>query len=144
MGNHRYLLILQGLLLCLRPLFYCTGGVLIVLSRFSLPSSTGFIVPTEYDIHMAGDSRLRRLIGNVYRIGLGGEGVLRTEGREQETQKMLEAAYEGGIRYFDSDLLTRTVNDITAVSGISTRTGKLSPSRPANRHREMRKAHRQT
>jgi aryl-alcohol dehydrogenase-like predicted oxidoreductase len=83
--------------------------VLIVLSRFSLPSSTGFIVPTEYDIHMAGDSRLRRLIGNVYRIGLGGEGVLRTEGREQETQKMLEAAYEGGIRYFDSDLLTRTV-----------------------------------
>jgi aryl-alcohol dehydrogenase-like predicted oxidoreductase len=81
--------------------FYCTG-VLIASSRFSLPSSRGFIVPTEYDIHMAGNSRLRRLIGKVYRIGLGGEGVLRTEGREQEAQKMLEAAYESGIRYFDS------------------------------------------
>jgi len=51
---------------------------------------------------MAGDSRLRRLIGNASRIGLGGEGVLRTEGRNQEAQKMLEAAYERGIRYFDS------------------------------------------
>ena len=76
--------------------------MLIVSYRFSLPSSTGFIVPTEYDIHMAGDSRLRRLIGNVYRIGVGGEGVLRTEGRDNEAQKMLEAAYENGIRYFDS------------------------------------------
>ncbi len=36
------------------------------------------------------------------RIGLGGEGVLRTEGREQEAQAMLGAAYENGIRYFDS------------------------------------------
>ena len=51
---------------------------------------------------MAGDSRLRRLIGNAYRIGLGGEGLLRTEGRGQEAQKMLVAAYGSGIRYFDS------------------------------------------
>jgi len=76
--------------------FLSSGGC------FSLTSSTGFIVPTEYGIHMAGNSRLRRLIGNAYRIGLGGEGVLRTEGRDQEARKMLEAAYGSGIRYFDS------------------------------------------
>ena len=36
------------------------------------------------------------------RIGLGGEGVLRTYGREHEAQAMLEAAYQNGIRYYDS------------------------------------------
>jgi aryl-alcohol dehydrogenase-like predicted oxidoreductase len=51
---------------------------------------------------MAGDSRLRKLTGNTYRTGLGGEGVLRTEGRYEEARKMLEAAYRSGIRYFDS------------------------------------------
>jgi len=51
---------------------------------------------------MAGDSRLRRLTGNAYRIGLGGEGVLRTGRRAPEALAMLEAAYENGIRYFDS------------------------------------------
>ena len=48
------------------------------------------------------ESRLRRLIGSPARIGLGGEGVLRTEGREQEAAAVLEAAYGAGIRYFDS------------------------------------------
>ncbi len=51
---------------------------------------------------MAGNSRLRTLIGSPFRIGLGGEGVLRTNGREQEARAMLEAAYASGIRYFDS------------------------------------------
>jgi aryl-alcohol dehydrogenase-like predicted oxidoreductase len=52
---------------------------------------------------MAGNtSRLRTLIGTPLRVGLGGEGILRTEGREQEAQAMLEAAYTSGIRYFDS------------------------------------------
>jgi aryl-alcohol dehydrogenase-like predicted oxidoreductase len=51
---------------------------------------------------MAGNSRLRTLIGNQERIGLGGEGVLRTEGRRQEALAMLTAAYEAGIRYYDS------------------------------------------
>ena len=51
---------------------------------------------------MAGDSRLRKLIGSRQRIGLGGEGVLRTEGRRDEAIAMLTAAYEGGIRYYDS------------------------------------------
>ena len=51
---------------------------------------------------MGGTSRLRNLMGIPDRIGLGGEGVLRTEGREQDAQAMLAAAYESGIRYFDS------------------------------------------
>jgi len=51
---------------------------------------------------MAGNSRLRKLTGSSYPIGLGGEGVLRTEGREHEALMMLEEAYESGIRYFDS------------------------------------------
>ncbi len=51
---------------------------------------------------MARESRLRPLIGNPARVGLGGEGVLRTEGKDREAQEMLSAAYESGIRYFDS------------------------------------------
>ena len=53
-------------------------------------------------IIMAGNSRLRKLTGSKERIGLGGEGVLRTEGRRQEALAMLTAAYEAGIRYYDS------------------------------------------
>ena len=53
-------------------------------------------------IIMAGNSRLRKLTGGSYRIGLGGEGVLRTEGREHEALIMLREAYDSGIRYFDS------------------------------------------
>jgi aryl-alcohol dehydrogenase-like predicted oxidoreductase len=51
---------------------------------------------------MTVDSRLRKLLGNGHRIGLGGEGVLRTEGREKEALAVLNAAYESGIRYYDS------------------------------------------
>ena len=51
---------------------------------------------------MAGNNGLRKLIGNQERIGLGGEGVLRTEGREQDALAMLNAAFEAGIRYYDS------------------------------------------
>jgi aryl-alcohol dehydrogenase-like predicted oxidoreductase len=51
---------------------------------------------------MAGGSRLRSLIGSPARVGLGGEGVLRTEGKDREAQEVLSAAYESGIRYFDS------------------------------------------
>jgi aryl-alcohol dehydrogenase-like predicted oxidoreductase len=53
-------------------------------------------------ITMAGNSRLRALVGSPSRIGLGGEGVLRTTGREREAHTMLEAAYNNGIRYYDS------------------------------------------
>jgi len=49
-----------------------------------------------------GSSRLRSLVGGTSRVGLGGEGVLRTEGREEDAGAMLGAAYESGIRYFDS------------------------------------------
>ena len=51
---------------------------------------------------MAGKSRLRSIIGSPARVGLGGEGVLRTEGKDREAETLLSAAYEGGIRYFDS------------------------------------------
>ncbi len=53
-------------------------------------------------IIMGRESRLRSLIGSPARIGLGGEGVLRTVGKDQEVQAVLSAAYESGIRYFDS------------------------------------------
>ena len=42
------------------------------------------------------------LVGGTSRVGLGGEGVLRTEGKDREAGAMLSAAYESGIRYFDS------------------------------------------
>jgi aryl-alcohol dehydrogenase-like predicted oxidoreductase len=51
---------------------------------------------------MAGNSRLRTLIGSPLRVGLGGEGILRTEGREEEALAMLEEAFRSGIRYYDS------------------------------------------
>ena len=51
---------------------------------------------------MPAKSRLRNLIGVSSRVGLGGEGILRTEGRAREAQEMLIGAYEGGIRYYDS------------------------------------------
>ena len=47
-------------------------------------------------------SRLMSLVGSPSRIGLGGEGILRTDGKEREAEAVLSAAYEGGIRYFDS------------------------------------------
>jgi aryl-alcohol dehydrogenase-like predicted oxidoreductase len=53
-------------------------------------------------IIMSSKSRLRTLMGRADRVGLGGEGVLRTEGRGPEAHAMLEGAYESGIRYFDS------------------------------------------
>lgn len=38
----------------------------------------------------------------VTRLGLGGEGVLRTFGYEAEAQAVIAAAFAGGIRYFES------------------------------------------
>jgi aryl-alcohol dehydrogenase-like predicted oxidoreductase len=51
---------------------------------------------------MAKDSRLRKMLGHGMRTGLGGEGVLRTEGRGAEALAVLEAAFRNGIRYYDS------------------------------------------
>jgi aryl-alcohol dehydrogenase-like predicted oxidoreductase len=39
---------------------------------------------------------------SVTRVGLGGEGVLRTHGREQEASKVIEKAMELGIGYYDT------------------------------------------
>ena len=47
-----------------------------------------------------------RIFGNtqqkVTRTGLGGEGVLRTHGRNRETREVILAAIDQGINYFDS------------------------------------------
>ncbi len=51
---------------------------------------------------MAAISRLRSLLGDGSRIGLGGEGVLRTEGRREAALAMLSAAWDSGIRYYDT------------------------------------------
>jgi aryl-alcohol dehydrogenase-like predicted oxidoreductase len=51
---------------------------------------------------MAVNSRLRAALGSDLRVGLGGEGVLRTEGREKEALSVLDAAFGSGIRYFDT------------------------------------------
>jgi len=36
------------------------------------------------------------------RVGLGGEGILRTTGQANQSQAVIKAAYEQGISYFDS------------------------------------------
>ena len=47
-----------------------------------------------------------RIFGNtdqkVTRTGLGGEGILRTHGRNREARMVIQAAIAGGINYFDS------------------------------------------
>jgi aryl-alcohol dehydrogenase-like predicted oxidoreductase len=53
-------------------------------------------------IIMAEHSRLRALLGSPYRVGLGGEGVLRTEGRDMDALEMLASACGAGIRYYDA------------------------------------------
>ncbi|MCJ7687337.1 MAG: hypothetical protein MUO68_23910 [Desulfobacteraceae bacterium] len=35
-------------------------------------------------------------------VGLGGEGVLRTHGREEEATPVIEEAFAAGITYFES------------------------------------------
>jgi len=48
----------------------------------------------------------QRIFGKTRRavtcVGLGGEGVLRTHGREQEARAVLQTAADQGITYFDS------------------------------------------
>ncbi len=48
----------------------------------------------------------RRILGStgeeVTALGLGGEGVLRTFGREEEAYRVIRAALDAGIRYFES------------------------------------------
>jgi aryl-alcohol dehydrogenase-like predicted oxidoreductase len=39
---------------------------------------------------------------NVTRTGLGGEGVLRTHGRNREAREVIQAAIDQGMNYFDS------------------------------------------
>jgi aryl-alcohol dehydrogenase-like predicted oxidoreductase len=48
----------------------------------------------------------RRILGStgeeVTALGLGGEGVLRTFGQEAEAYRVIRAAFDAGIRYFES------------------------------------------
>ncbi len=53
------------------------------------------------------DSEIERVIlgrtgKRVSRVGLGGEGILRTYGRADEAALVLETAYSSGITYYDS------------------------------------------
>jgi predicted aldo/keto reductase-like oxidoreductase len=65
-------------------------------------SRAAFIAKAGKFVSMAANSRLRTLIGSSDRVGLGGEGILRTEGKVTLALAMLKAAYESGIRYYDS------------------------------------------
>lgn len=60
------------------------------------------IGPAAIVVTMDGSNWLRPLLGFPDRIGLSGEGILRTEGRVHEALAVLNAAYESGIRYYDS------------------------------------------
>lgn len=44
---------------------------------------------------------MARVLAGLPRLGLGGEGVLRTFGREGDATAVLRAALAGGVRYFD-------------------------------------------
>lgn len=52
--------------------------------------------------HMIPKRTLGRTGVEVTRLGLGGEGVLRTVGREKEARAVIEQALESGIGYFES------------------------------------------
>jgi len=52
---------------------------------------------TEIDTVAFGKSDIR-----VSRVGLGGEGILRTTGKADSARQMVEAALDEGITYFDS------------------------------------------
>jgi predicted aldo/keto reductase-like oxidoreductase len=60
----------------------------------------------------------------VTRVGLGGEGVLRTLGREDEARAVITAALDAGITYFDS---------AAAYAGSQGYYGLVWPERPGDR-----------
>src|SRR5512137_1564332 len=72
-----------------------------------MPRAIFFILSRAYiqlgRIAMAITTRLFGKTGpSVTQVGLGGEGVLRTYGREPEAQSVIEEAIARGITYFDS------------------------------------------
>ncbi|MBA4393262.1 MAG: aldo/keto reductase [Desulfobacca sp.] len=71
-----------------------------------------------------------QLFGNTGRevtiVGLGGEGVLRTFGKDQAAQEVIETALDQGITYFDS---------ARAYAGSETYYGRVWPRRPSDRAR---------
>jgi aryl-alcohol dehydrogenase-like predicted oxidoreductase len=57
-------------------------------------------------------------------VGLGGEGILRTHGKEGAARKVIETAFEEGITYFDS---------ARAYAGSETYYGSVWPEHPTER-----------
>ena len=55
------------------------------------------MTPTEIEKRLFG-----KINQTVTRTGLGGEGILRTQGRDLEAQAVIQAAIDQGITYFDS------------------------------------------
>jgi aryl-alcohol dehydrogenase-like predicted oxidoreductase len=79
---------------------------------------------------MTEGSMLTRRFGSgrheVSIVGLGGEGVLRTHGRDRAATEVIESAIQEGITYFDS---------ARAYAGSETYYGRVWRARPADRQR---------
>lgn len=54
------------------------------------------------NIALASSGSFQNTDKNITRVGLGGEGVLRTSGRDLEAREVISAAVEAGITYYDS------------------------------------------
>jgi aryl-alcohol dehydrogenase-like predicted oxidoreductase len=53
-------------------------------------------------IALAPSGSFRNTAIDITRVGLGGEGILRTSGRDEQARAVIEAAWEAGITYYDS------------------------------------------
>ena len=74
-------------------------------------------------ITMAGNSRLRNLLGAPFQGRSWRSGILRTEGRKEEALRMLAAAFESGSAITIPHQHMPGVNDISGSSGRSTPNG---------------------
>jgi hypothetical protein len=93
---------------------------------------------------MAEHSRLRALLGSPYRVGLGGEGVLRTEGRDMDALEMLASACGAGSGTTTPPQRMQGANGTRAASGDSTLNGKMRRSRRASPHSGTEQVQQQT
>ena len=66
------------------------------------------------------------------RVGLGGEGILRTHGRASEARHVIHEAIDQGITHFDSAVSMRTARSIMARYGRSSQRRDLGSFRRAS------------
>ena len=67
-----------------------------------IPSREGRGNPTLHETVKIDPVKFRRAGWEVTIVGLGGEGILRTHGREREARDVILEAVRQGITYFDS------------------------------------------